>query len=138
MLLNFQVLLLALNGFPSSFCLFAFVCSLVFHSNFNSPHTNTHPAPFHSMKKFLGQGSNLCHSGDLSNYCDDAGSLTCSATRELRLILILTAIVFTSVFLSLISSPPPPSLPIVVWFYGDWRVCGPQEWQWLRAVAFNK
>ena len=35
------------------------------------------------MSKFLGQGLNLCHSSNLSRYSDNAGSLTCCATREL-------------------------------------------------------
>ena len=35
------------------------------------------------MLKFLGQGSNPCHSSDLSCCSDNAGSLTCRATREL-------------------------------------------------------
>ena len=34
------------------------------------------------MCKFPGQRLNLCHSGDLSHYSDNAGSLTCYTTRE--------------------------------------------------------
>ena len=35
------------------------------------------------MKKFLGQGSNLCHSSDPSHSSDNAGSLTLWTNREL-------------------------------------------------------
>ena len=35
------------------------------------------------MQKFLGQGSNLCHSSGLSHSSDSTGCLTCSATRDL-------------------------------------------------------
>ena len=34
------------------------------------------------MKKFLGRGSNLCHSSDPGCSSDSTGSLTCWATRE--------------------------------------------------------
>ena len=37
------------------------------------------------IQKFLSQGSNLQHSGDQSHSTDNAGSLTCWATRELLL-----------------------------------------------------
>ena len=37
----------------------------------------------HGTWKFLGQGSNLCHSSDLSCPSDNAGSSTCCTTREL-------------------------------------------------------
>ena len=36
-----------------------------------------------SMWKFLGQGSNPCHHSDPNRCSDNAGSLTCCATREL-------------------------------------------------------
>ena len=42
----------------------------------------------HSMWKFSGQGSNLCHSSDLSSCYDNARSLACCATRELPQIII--------------------------------------------------
>ena len=32
--------------------------------------------------EFLGQGSNLCHSGNLSHNSDNSGSLTCCTIRE--------------------------------------------------------
>ena len=35
------------------------------------------------MWKFPGQGSNPCHSSNLSRFSDNAGSLTCCATKEL-------------------------------------------------------
>ena len=38
----------------------------------------------HSMRKFLGQGLNLCHSSNPSSYSDNIGSLTPGATRELH------------------------------------------------------
>ena len=34
------------------------------------------------MQKFLGQGSNLCHSSDLSHSSDNAGSLTHEVIKE--------------------------------------------------------
>ena len=37
----------------------------------------------HGMQKFLGQGSNLLHSSNLSHSSDNAGSLTYWAIREL-------------------------------------------------------
>ena len=39
--------------------------------------------PCLSIRKFLGQGSNLCHSSNQSCCSDNAGSLTCCATKEL-------------------------------------------------------
>ena len=37
---------------------------------------------FHSMWKFLGQGTNLCYSSNPSCCSDNAGSLTYHTTRE--------------------------------------------------------
>ena len=39
------------------------------------------------MWNFWGQGSNPCHSSDLSHSSDNSGSLTCGATRELDFFL---------------------------------------------------
>ena len=43
----------------------------------------------HGMWKFLGQGSNLCHSSDQGCCSDDVGYLTRCATGEFRVITFL-------------------------------------------------
>ena len=51
----------------------------------------------HGMWKFLGQGSNLCHSCNQSHSSDNTGSLNCWALRELRKVMQ----VFFALFLCL-------------------------------------
>ena len=43
-----------------------------------------HFGHIHTISKFLGQGSNLCHSTNPSHCSDLSRSLTCCATRELQ------------------------------------------------------
>ena len=59
-----------------------YTCSsrLLFFFFFSSSFGHTY-----SMWAFPGQGSNLCHSNDPSCCNDNAGSLTCCATREVPL-----------------------------------------------------
>lgn len=45
----------------------------------------------HETWRFLGQGSNLSHSSDLSSCSDNAKSITHGATRELHLFLLETS-----------------------------------------------
>ena len=44
---------------------------------------------FCGMWKFLGQALNVCHSSDPGHCCDNAGSFTHCATRELLLVPLL-------------------------------------------------
>ena len=47
-----------------------------------SPRWHFFTVPKSCMCKFLGQGSNPCHSSNLSCHSDSTGSLTCCATRN--------------------------------------------------------
>ena len=68
-------------------CLSAFPENCLFRSSVHSYFFNH----AHSMWKFLGQGSNLCHSSNPSCCSGNAESLTCCATRELFIYLFVFA-----------------------------------------------
>ena len=57
--------------------------------------------PAWSMWKFLGQGSNPCHSSDLSHCSDNARSLICCSTRELRIVHLWACLTPSSLYLPL-------------------------------------
>ena len=68
-------------------CLSAFPENCLFRSSVHSYFFNH----AHSMWKFLGQGSNLCHRSNPSCCSGNAESLTCCATRELFIYLFVFA-----------------------------------------------
>ena len=76
----------------------------------------------HSMWKFLGQGSNLYYSSDLSHCSDNAGSLTCCATTLLKAFKfdVVPLFIFDLVALHLVSNPKKHHQNHTYWSLSSW------------------